>query len=169
MVPIFSGGGGSTIALPVSIADGGTGQTTAAAALAALGGAAAGTHVLKQGTNAGNYSFTSTSLAAIDATNLDITETVAVGVLALALFSYSVQPPGASSFYCAITIDGTAQVLTVQGGQSYPNPAMAMAVFAGDGASHTFSPRGQVGSGTATINNASGFFPLHLLLLIAAS
>lgn len=156
-------------AIPVPVNQGGTGQTTAAAALAALGGS--GSHTLKRGTGAGNYTGSQTSFTAIDATNLDITVTIPVGLLALAFFFFSQAPDANHTMDVGIAVDGTVAFAVFQGGTTITVPGACMAILAGDGSSHTFEPQVQTGSGgTWIIANATALIaPFHAVLLTPAT
>jgi hypothetical protein len=169
-----SGGGGSGVVLPVAIAQGGTGSTSAAAALAALGGV--GSHVLKRGTGGGSHTTTSSTYAAIDTTNLDVTLSVPTGMLAVALFFCTGGASG-GALETAIAVDGTVSsnafvgAASVPSGSSIPCPAPPV-VLAGNGNSHTFSPRFASSNNSSTVtvidDNALDA-PVHLVLLIPAT
>ena len=167
-------------ALPVTIAQGGTGQTTAAAALTALGGAATGSHTLKRGTAAANYTSTAASFAAIDATNLNIALVVPTGSIAIATFIGGFETSSGKTSRIGISVDGTVTFYESQsGGLASFVPFCAKAVLVGDGSSHTFSPVFWVDSGgTVTVINlnesltgaaATSFTPLHLVEVYSAS
>jgi hypothetical protein len=169
-MPSGSGSGGLIQALPVTLAQGGTVSTTAAAALVALSAAAAGSHVLKLGSASGNVSFTATSQTKLFGTTLDVTQTVPVGVLALALCQLYTIGPNAGTLELGIAIDGTWQAATAAGGASSVNQSTTLiAVFVGDGSSHTFSPQGFVSGGSATLANSGSLIPLHVVLFVSAT
>lgn len=168
----FSGGGTGVI-LPVSIANGGTGQTTAAAALAALGGAATGSHTVKRGTGAGNFTFQHASLTAIDSAHLDITVTVPTGMLAIALLLMVAASGASNTLGVGIAVDGTPQQISTVSSNSaaVPTQYVSIAILAGDGNSHTFEPQGYCTAAVnaVIVNDSAVDAPLHLVLLISAS
>lgn len=170
-MPFFGGGGGP--ALPVSIANGGTGSTTAAAALAALGGAATGSHTVKTGSNAGSYSITATTPTDIDATNLNATITVPTGSVAFAWFAGNKQAPNGQTLEIGIAIDGTVYQTDFMGGNfggEGPIGFCCLGLLVGDGSSHTFKPRAWLsGAGTGTIYNTGGTVPTMIVQTVSAT
>lgn len=172
-MPIFGGGGGP--ALPVSIANGGTGSTTAAAALAALGAAAQGSHQRKFGSAAGDYAITATSFTDIDSTNLKITQSVATGLLAVSIFQASVKQVSGATGEMGIAIDGTVSFAALLGGTLSNGQLLGtvvMDVLVGDGASHTFSPQARVTNAADAFTVTNQAVPLscmHFLLLLPAT
>lgn len=168
------GGGGGGVQLPVSIANGGTGQTTAAAALAALGGVGPGSHTFKEGSKAGDYTIASTSWADIDSTNLKVTVTVPVGTLAVILGQASGTQAAGSTGEVGISVDGAAPIYDARLGNGSGGGSFAVfAVFTGDGSSHAFSLQARVqntASNHLTVSNgADPDNPKFLVLLLAAT
>lgn len=167
--------GAGQVTTPVSIGNGGTGQTTAAAALAALGGVGAGSHFRKVGSGSGTYITTSTTTAAIDAANLDVTTTIATGMLAISMLQFIWQQASGSTGEVGIALDGTQNFRAWLSGSlsnNLPIAGFCMDIFVGDGASHTISPRFRLSSGAATLtlqNNAAPDGIMHFVFLIPAT
>lgn len=152
-MPIFSGGGGGNFALR-------------------------GLQFVKAGDNSGNINFSSATQAKLNSTNLDITTSVQIGQVAIALLSISAKAGTGTNFYFGIAVDGTILASTVIGGAGVTNlvmPGFAMAWLVGDGGSHTFSPQGAVTGGTTVISNSNGgvtgvnLIPLHAVVVLSAS
>jgi len=128
-------------------------------------------HVRKVGHGGGDVSFTSTTLAKLFGTELDITQTIEVGQLAVLLAFWAQVGPNSNNLSAGITIDGTINdgLALVGSSSSLDWSTMVGAVLVGDGSSHTFSLQGFVSGGTATLKNATSggnYLPWLLLLIL---
>jgi hypothetical protein len=168
MVDIVTSG---AIGIPVSIAQGGTGQITAAAALAALGGIP--TYMVKVGSKAGDYTTSSAAFVNVDGTNLSYTVVIPVGWKLFVVASLDAyQSTAGNGMYFALfdnggTIDRrlTAPTLGTSTGVSLN------AVVEGDGASHTITlvfATANVLDAT-NIRNASTGWPQMVFILSQAN
>lgn len=164
--------GAGAAQFPILISQGGTGQTTAAAALAALGGVGPGSHTVKRGTGTGAITFNHTSLTAIDAAHLDITVTVPVGMLAIALLFISASPGNGNTLQIGIAVDGVVAYVATGAAVTGNNlPYTCIAVLVGDGSSHVFEPQGicSASVNAAIANDTAQDAPLHLVTIIPAT
>jgi hypothetical protein len=141
------------------------------------GGAVKGSHTVKRGSGAGNYSNATTSFAAIDSTNLDLTVTVPVGMLAICLCVGSATAIGAAltnGGYIAIFVDSVQMFTDIlsANASAMAEPFALSAVVVGDGASHVFSPQFAAAAASHTTfvyNDAATDAPFNLVLLVSAT
>lgn len=128
-------------------------------------------HVTKRGTGLGNITFQHAAFTAIDSANLDITSVIPVGILAIALLSLAAASGNLNTLGIGIAVDGTVQQALQCSTASASNPGgyTTIALLAGDGASHTFSPQGicSAAVNAVIVNDSAIDAPLHVLLMLS--
>ena len=138
------------------------------------GGGGGGRVLTKQGTNAGDYTSTTGSFVAVDATNLDVTVVVPLGSIAVALLMATGKSGSSTTLSLGIAVDGTiaAACCQITGGISGNGiPCSAQAVLVGDGASHVFEPQWKASGASPIIllNSGNSVPPLHIVMLLRAT
>lgn len=128
-------------------------------------------HIVKRGSGGGNYTFQHAAFTSIDSANLDITSVIPLGTLALALFFLAGASGAANTLGIGIAVDGTVQQASQCSTASASNAGnyATIALLAGDGASHTFSPQGICSAAVNAIlvNDSAVDAPLHTLFIFS--
>ena len=130
------------------------------------------TLTVKSGTNGGDYSTSSASLANVDGTNLSYTVSIPVGwkLLITAVGTEGFTGSNASDMLLALADGGSAVAQMTQefssGGSPAAQPFALTWLIAGDGMSHTVTLQwSSPGSHAAVMRNASGNVPVMTFVL----